>query len=156
MSWALIPARLIASRAARTANCEVYSSGAAFRRCLMPVRVVIHSSDVSTIFSRSAFVRTPSGYEWPVPRIPAFTLLDDTQKPFRNETSFRSPRPRDFLNGSINSSGVLFHLNDFAAFVVAALRTHTMLHAWLLTVWTGNRLRCAQSIMRTALTRSCF
>src|SRR5205823_1144920 len=45
MSWALIPARLIASRAARTANCEVYSPGAAFRRCLMPVRVVIHVHD---------------------------------------------------------------------------------------------------------------
>src|SRR5205085_4206285 len=122
----------------------------------MPVRVVIHSSDVSTIYSRSAFVRTPSGYEWPVPRIPAFTLLEDTQKPFRNETSFRSPPSTRLLNGSINSSGVLFHLNNFAAFVVAALRTHAMLHAWLLTVWTGNSLRRAQSIMRPALAGSCF
>ena len=44
------PARSIACFAARTANIEVYSPGAAFRRCLIPVRVVIQSSDVSTIF----------------------------------------------------------------------------------------------------------
>src|SRR5262245_42361077 len=150
-----MPARSIACCDAREANCDVYSPGAAFRRCLMPVRVVIHSSDVSTIFSRSALVRTPSGYEWPVPRIPAFTLLDDIRKPFRIAT-FPVVAPRRLLNGSINSSGVLFHLNNFAAFVVAALRTHAMLHARLLTVWTGNSLRRAQSIMRPALAGSCF
>src|SRR2546423_6757442 len=122
----------------------------------MPVRVVIHSSDVSTIFSRSAFVRTPSGYEWPVPRIPAFTLLDDTQKPFRTRPPFQVAAPTRLLNGSINSSGVLFHLDNFAAVVVAALRTHAMLHAWLLAVWAGNSLRHAQSIMRAALAGSCF
>ena len=31
------------------------------RRSLMPVRVVIHSSEVSTIFSRSALVRILAG-----------------------------------------------------------------------------------------------
>ena len=61
MSKGSIPARAIACRAARTANCDVYSPGAALRRCLMPVRAVIQSSEVSTIFSRSAFVRIPSG-----------------------------------------------------------------------------------------------
>src|ERR1051325_9264577 len=123
----------------------------------MPVRVVIHSSEVSTIFSRSAFVRTPSGYEWPVPRIPAFTLLNDTQKPFRIETSL-SGRRADATSKRLktNSSGVLFHLNHFAAFVVAALGTHHILHARLLTVWTGNSLRRAQSIMRAAVAGSCF
>src|SRR5438309_12084128 len=37
------------------------------RRSLMPVRVKIHSSVVSTIFSRSAFVSTRSGTYEPVP-----------------------------------------------------------------------------------------
>ena len=40
---------------------EVYSSGAAMRRSTMPVRSIIHSWEVSTIFSRSALVRRRSG-----------------------------------------------------------------------------------------------
>lgn len=40
---------------------EVYSSGAAMRRSTMPVRSMIHSWEVSTIFSRSALVRRRSG-----------------------------------------------------------------------------------------------
>jgi len=40
---------------------EVNSSAAAMRRSLMPVRVVIHSSVVSTSFSSSALVRTREG-----------------------------------------------------------------------------------------------
>ncbi|HSQ23885.1 MAG TPA: hypothetical protein VLN44_05735 [Pyrinomonadaceae bacterium] len=47
-------------------------------------------------------------------------------------------------------SGVLVHLNDFTTFVVAALGTDAMLHAWLLTVWTHCSLRHAQRIMRSA------
>src|SRR5262245_49626600 len=49
----------------------MYSSSLATRRSLIPVRVAIHSSEVSTIFSRSAFVRTRSGSAEPVPRITA-------------------------------------------------------------------------------------
>ena len=56
-----IPACSIAARAALVAMSLVYSSGAAMRRSLMPVRVVIHSSDVSTILERSALVRIFSG-----------------------------------------------------------------------------------------------
>jgi hypothetical protein len=37
----------------------------------MPVRDVIHSSDVSTIFARSAFVKIRSGMARPVPAIVA-------------------------------------------------------------------------------------
>src|SRR5881409_1139895 len=37
----------------------------------MPVRDLIHSSDVSTIFSSSTFVRMRSGRAEPVPRITA-------------------------------------------------------------------------------------
>ena len=39
------------------------------RRSRMPVRVTIHSSDVSTIFSNSALVRIRSGTYEPVPMI---------------------------------------------------------------------------------------
>src|SRR5262245_16535724 len=42
-------------------------SGAAMRRSRMPVRSTIHSSDVSTSFSRSWFVSTRSGTYMPVP-----------------------------------------------------------------------------------------
>ncbi len=55
--------------AAFGAMSEVTSPGAAIRRSLMPVRSVIHSSDVSTIFSRSLLVRTFSGTYDPVPMI---------------------------------------------------------------------------------------
>src|ERR1041385_5760499 len=71
MSMGSMRARSMAWRAARTAKREVYSPSAARWRSLMPVRVVIHSSEVSTIFSRSAFVRMPSGYARPVPSIAA-------------------------------------------------------------------------------------
>src|SRR5437763_15510143 len=73
MSMGSMRARSMAWRAARTANKDVYSPSAARWRSLMPVRVVIHSSEVSTIFSRSAFVRMPSGYARPVPSIAALT-----------------------------------------------------------------------------------
>ena len=39
----------------------------AMRRSRIPVRVVIHSSLVSTIFSRSAFVSVAAGTSWPQP-----------------------------------------------------------------------------------------
>src|SRR4029453_9982829 len=75
MSLGSIPARLIASCEACDANCDVYSPEAALCLCLIPVREVIHSSDMSTIFSRSALVRTISGYERLVPRMPALTWV---------------------------------------------------------------------------------
>ncbi len=55
------PRRSRASRAARTARSLVAVPGSARRRSRIPVRVRIHSSDVSTIFSRSALVTTRSG-----------------------------------------------------------------------------------------------
>src|SRR2546422_3747558 len=65
------PAELRACSAARVANWDMYSSSAAMRRSRMPVRVAIQSSEVSTIFSRSAFVRTRSGRADPVPLMTA-------------------------------------------------------------------------------------
>ena len=61
ISAAVTPAAAIARRAASSAMSEVVSAGPAIRRSRMPVRVVIHSSEVSTMRSRSALVITRSG-----------------------------------------------------------------------------------------------
>ena len=61
MSSGSRPAVWIARSAATAAMDAVVSSAAATRRSRMPVRVTIHSSDVSTIRSRSALVRTCAG-----------------------------------------------------------------------------------------------
>jgi hypothetical protein len=53
-------------------------------------------------------------------------------------------------------SGVLLYLNDFTTFVVTALGTDAMLHAWFLTIGTYCGLRCAQRIMRAAFAAACF
>src|SRR6185436_6184797 len=60
-----------ALRAAITARSELACSGAEIRRSRIPVRARIHSSDVSTIFSRSWFVSTRSGTYMPVPAMVA-------------------------------------------------------------------------------------
>src|SRR5262245_16748373 len=60
------------SRAARAAGREMSdsaSSSSAKRRSLIPVRVTIHSSEVSTSFARSSFVTTLSGTCVPSPVI---------------------------------------------------------------------------------------
>jgi hypothetical protein len=61
MSSGSRPAVRIARRDATAAMLAVVSWAAATRRSRIPVRLVIHSSDVSTIRSRSAFVRTWAG-----------------------------------------------------------------------------------------------
>jgi hypothetical protein len=61
MSSGATPASAIARRAASRARSEVASAGPAMRRSRMPVRVVIHSSEVSTMRSRSALVITRAG-----------------------------------------------------------------------------------------------
>jgi len=60
-SDALRPADSRAARAAAAAMSLVFSPSAAMRRSRMPVRSVIHASDVSTNFSRSALVSTLAG-----------------------------------------------------------------------------------------------
>ena len=55
------PATAIARAPATAAMDAVVSLAAATRRSRMPVRDTIHSSLVSTIRSRSAFVRTAFG-----------------------------------------------------------------------------------------------
>src|SRR5438552_6577999 len=70
-SAAAMPAAISASRAARVANRDIGSSSPAMRRSRIPVRVAIHSSEVSTILSRSPLVSTLSGRADPVPRITA-------------------------------------------------------------------------------------
>ena len=54
-------ARSRAERAARTDMEDVFSPSDAKCRCLMPVRELIHSSEVSTNFARSKFVTTRVG-----------------------------------------------------------------------------------------------
>ena len=66
-SVAFTPAASSARLAASEARADAGVFGSAIRRSLIPVRVVIHSSEVSTIFSRSWFVRTRSGVNEPVP-----------------------------------------------------------------------------------------
>ena len=61
ISSAPIPRRRSASWAASAAMTLVGVPGSTTWRFWMPVRVRIHSSVVSTIFSRSAFVTTRSG-----------------------------------------------------------------------------------------------
>ena len=61
MSSGASPAVWIARRPATAAMDAVVSFAAATRRSRMPVRVTIHSSEVSTIRSRSALVSTWAG-----------------------------------------------------------------------------------------------
>ena len=67
-SFAVSFAAASAAVAACAASAEVGSSAAAIRRSTMPVRVRIHSSLVSTIFSKSWFVITRGGAAAPTPR----------------------------------------------------------------------------------------
>ena len=55
------PARSMASSAAFVASSDVPTPGSAMWRERMPVRWTIHSSLVSTIFSRSALVSSLGG-----------------------------------------------------------------------------------------------
>src|SRR5579885_3583048 len=68
-SAARLPARSSAARAAGRARSDIASVSAATLRSLIPVRVVIHSSAVSTIRARSSFVSTRSGTWQPSPVI---------------------------------------------------------------------------------------
>ena len=70
-SFASTFARFSAVSAARVQRSENFSPGDTIRRSRIPVRDVIHSSDVSTSFSRSAFERTFFGTAAPVPTIMA-------------------------------------------------------------------------------------
>src|SRR4051812_39918430 len=74
ISSAVMPAFSSAFCAALAAMSLVHSSSAAMRRSLMPVRERIHSSEVSTIFSNSALVRTRSGKYEPVPMMETVRL----------------------------------------------------------------------------------
>ena len=67
MALGLIPPNSIACRAAAAPMSEVNSSSAATRRSLMPVRSMIHSSEVSRVSDSSALVTTRSGTAVPQP-----------------------------------------------------------------------------------------
>ena len=64
-----------ATLAASIARVDEDSFSPAMRLSRIPVRVRIHSSEVSRVFSRSSLVRTFSGRNMPVPAISALILL---------------------------------------------------------------------------------
>jgi len=66
-SAAVLPASARARSAALSARSLVGSSSRALWRWRMPVRSMIHSSEVSTILVRSALVTTCSGRKEPTP-----------------------------------------------------------------------------------------
>src|SRR5918992_1354526 len=71
------PATASASRAAWTLRVVAVSSSAAMRRSRMPVRVTIHSSEVSTMVDSSALVITRSGAYIPQPVSSAFVVISE-------------------------------------------------------------------------------
>jgi hypothetical protein len=73
---AVTPAAFMARMAALAARSEVNSSLAAMRRSLIPVREVIHSSVVSTIFSSSKLVSALAGTYAPTPAIETRAALE--------------------------------------------------------------------------------
>src|SRR6266571_248070 len=94
MSEADMRADSSASCAARVANCDMYSSARAMRRSRIPVRDLIQSSEVSTIFSRSALVSTRDGSAEPVPRMTARLSLRAIQLLRRHRAAARERRAR--------------------------------------------------------------
>ncbi len=86
MSAPVTPASASAARAAGSARSESACSSVAMRRSRIPVRSMIHSSDVSTYFARSSFVITRSGTYVPRPVI-------EISMPFRAEPIMSRRRP---------------------------------------------------------------
>ena len=66
MSLACIPACVSARRVASAARDEQVVPGSTQRRSLIPVRCMIHSSDVSMSLDRSSLVTTRGGTKNPV------------------------------------------------------------------------------------------
>jgi len=57
------------ARFAAVTDIDAVVSSLASLRSLIPVRLLIHSSEVSIIFDKSSFVTTISGMQLPVPMI---------------------------------------------------------------------------------------
>ena len=76
-SAAATPASSSDSLAAGSARSERASSGAAIRRSRMPVRSMIHSSEVSIIVESSSLVMTRSGTCAPRPVIETPTPFEE-------------------------------------------------------------------------------
>ena len=74
MSSLEIPESSIALSAAIKA-ISLVSISSAKRLSSIPVISLIHSSEVSSIFSKSKFVNTFSGAYEPMPRIPTFVII---------------------------------------------------------------------------------
>src|SRR5690606_38382515 len=128
--------------AALSDSVPVVSCGAAMRRSRMPVRVTIHSSEVSTIRSRSALVRTCSGSPAPHPVMAAFGTVRrypfpaalsrrhaQTDPPGRHQRSERGAHRRvgaphtpwvDLI--FLGAGALLVHVDDHPALVGTAVQ----------------------------------
>src|SRR6185295_4314898 len=123
------PAASSAWRHASVANWDMTSPSPAIRRSRMPVRVVIHSSLVSTIFSRSRLVTTREGTLLPVPEITALVGIAPSA------TKRAGSYPND--PGAFGSDGGRLH--DLAPLVVAAVRADAVGQLLLVAVGTGRQ-----------------
>src|SRR5207247_443464 len=114
------PACSIARRDASAPMSDVHIVSEAIRRSRIPERVTIHSSVVSTIFSKSALVRIRSGRYEPVPTMWTdlrgcfdlglcnCVLLDFVMKPFDVLNDMLVELAFDKLGG--HSDGILYSL----------------------------------------------
>jgi len=75
-SPASIPASANAPTEASSARSEVVVPASTQCRCLIPVRWVIHSSDVSIIPARSPLVTTRGGRWLPMPMMRALVVIE--------------------------------------------------------------------------------
>ena len=96
-SFTVLPAAASARRPATAASSD--ASTWLIRRSLIPVRVVIHSSEVSTSCSRSWLVSTLGGMHMPQPVISAFLILVSSVSAHRNDGIQRGPDVVDSGDG---------------------------------------------------------
>src|SRR6185436_9332094 len=136
------PAASSDCRQASVANWDMNSPSPAIRRSRMPVRVVIHSSLVSTIFSRSRLVTTREGTLLPVPEITA--LIGIAPSATKRAGSY----PIDFGSPPRSDGG---RLHDLASLVVTAVRADAVRQLLLVAVGTVRQSRRRQRVVRAPL-----
>lgn len=135
------------------------------RRSRMPVRVTIHSSEVSTIRSRSAFVKTCSGRAMPHPVMAAFRTFRGYPFPHGAVSAPQAPclrlaaRPPDGLapgRGRLLLLGLtprsLANVDDLAALIGTAVRADVVRPLLLAARGTGHQLRQLEPVMPPPVT----
>ena len=124
--WMSAGVRLAASSAANAAGIarsDVASSGAAMCRRFMPVRCTIHSSLVSTSFSRSSLVRSAG-------------------RRVRAHSADRDAVVHNARAGLAGRLGFIFLRDRDAIVVMTAVRAREVRPARLVALRTGGQRRC--------------